>query len=57
MKWKISIKFFKKHYLRSATKFDGLLTDPKKDLIYYLDLAKTKIKFIYTLLAIRISNE
>ena len=57
MKWKISIKFFKKHYLRSGTKFDGLLTDPKKNLIYYLDLAKTKIKFIYTLLAIRISNE
>jgi len=54
LKWKISIKFFKKHYLRSATKFQGLLTEPKKNLIYYLDLIKTKIKFIYTLISVKI---
>jgi len=46
-KWGISIKFFKKHYLRSDTKFEGILHEPKKNIFYYLDLIKVKIIFIY----------
>ena len=46
-KWKISIKFFKKHYLKSDTKFDGPLNDPKKNIFYYLDLIKVKITYFY----------
>ena len=45
-KWGITIKFFKKHYLRSNMQFDGPLSDPKK-FIYYFDLIKCKLFLIY----------
>ena len=51
LKWGISIKFFKKHYLKSAEKFDGPLGNPDKSLKYYLDLVVTKLKFFYTLVS------
>ena len=41
-KWGISIRFFKKHYLRSDTKFEGSLKEPNKNINYYLDLLKVK---------------
>ena len=47
LKWGISIKFFKKHYLRSAEKFDGPLNEPIKNVNYYLDFFITKLKFLY----------
>jgi len=47
LKWGISIKFFKKFYLRHNKKFDGPLTDPSKNIIYYFELIKVKIQFIY----------
>ena len=47
LKWGISIKFFKKFYLRSHTKFDGLLTLPNKNIQYYIQLLKCKISFLY----------
>ena len=37
LKWGISIKFFKKYYLRSDSHFNGLLAEPNKDFFYYLD--------------------
>ncbi len=46
-KWGISVKFFKKHYLRSLTKYDGPLEIPKKNIIYFVDLFICKIKFFY----------
>ena len=46
-KWGITIKFFKKHYLRSNMQFDGPLSDPKKNFIYYFDLIKCKLFLIY----------
>jgi len=46
-KWGITTGFFKKHYLRSKTKFKGPLEEPKKDLTYYFDLLKSKIKLLY----------
>ena len=46
-KWGISIKFFKKYYLRSNMKFDGPLNDPKKNFVYFFDLIKCKLFFIY----------
>ena len=54
LKWGISIKFFRKHYLRVNTKFDGPLKDPNKNLIYYRDLLNSKLKYIYTLLVNKI---
>ena len=50
LKWGISIKFFKKHYLKSDSKFEGLLNEPKKNLIYYVDLIKCKIAYLFHLL-------
>jgi glycosyltransferase involved in cell wall biosynthesis len=50
LKWGISIKFFRKHYLRVNTKYDGLLKEPKKNFIYYKDLLNCKIKYIYALI-------
>jgi len=47
LKWGITIKFFRKYYLKSDTKFDGILEEPKKNLIYYLDLFKCKLSFIF----------
>ena len=47
LKWGISIKFFRKHYLKSDTKFDGFLKNPKKNLFYYFDLFKCKLTFIF----------
>lgn len=50
LKWKISIKFFKKHYLRSGRLYDGLLKEPEKKISFYFDFALTKIKYFYTFL-------
>tara|TARA_Y100000816_G_scaffold205168_1_gene151320 strand:- start:156 stop:1028 length:873 start_codon:yes stop_codon:yes gene_type:complete len=47
LKWGISIKFFKKYYLRSNMQFDGPLNKPKKNILYYIDLVKCKFALIY----------
>ena len=47
LKWGISIKFFKKHYLRSDQTFNDLLSEPKKNLSYYIGLIKCKIAFFF----------
>ena len=47
LKWGISIKFFKKHYLKSNTIYNGPLTNPKKNYVYYYDLLKSKISYCY----------
>ena len=46
-KWGISTKFFKKYYLRSRTRYDGPLSDPKKNISFFLDLFICKIKLIF----------
>jgi glycosyltransferase involved in cell wall biosynthesis len=46
-KWGISIKFFKKYYLRSDTKFTDILTQPKKNFFYYYDYIKVKTSYFY----------
>ena len=47
LKWGISIKFFKKYYLKSDEKFENILDEPKKSFFYYLDLLKCKISMFY----------
>ena len=47
LKWGLSIKFFKKHYLRSDQKFNGLLLEPAKNLSYFYDLFRNKLSFFY----------
>tara|TARA_B100000029_G_scaffold498327_1_gene567015 strand:- start:1479 stop:2342 length:864 start_codon:yes stop_codon:yes gene_type:complete len=47
LKWGISIKFFKKYYLKSDTIYDGALEEPNKSISYFVDLIKCKIYLIY----------
>ena len=46
-KWRISTKFFKKHYLRSKTKYKGPLNEPEKNISFFLDLLICKIKLFF----------
>jgi glycosyltransferase involved in cell wall biosynthesis len=47
LKWGISIKFFKKHYLKSDTKYNKPLDEPSKKLSYFWELIKCKITYLY----------
>ena len=47
LKWGITIKFFKKFYLRSNTKFKNELVKPNKNLRYYLNFLICKIYYFY----------
>ena len=47
LKWGISIKFFKKFYLRSNTKYDGPLVSPIKNIKFILYLLICKIHLYY----------
>ncbi len=58
-KWKISINLFEKFYLRSGInkdkslifqKYDGPLKEPKKNIEYFYELIKSKLKIIYLLI-------
>ena len=46
-KWGFSTKFFKKYYLKSKTKYDGPLNEPKKTFDYFLDLLICKIRLVF----------
>ena len=47
LKWGITIKFFKKHYLKSHILHNENLTEPNKDILYYIDLIKNKFSYFY----------
>ena len=47
LKWGISIYFFKKFYLKSDEKYNGELTEPNKNLIYYVNLFLCKLHWLY----------
>ncbi len=47
LKWGISIKFFKKYFLKSDSKFLGPLNEPSKSIFFYFDLLICKIYFFY----------
>ena len=47
LKWGISIKFFKKRYLRSDQKFESNLEEPLKNLSYYFELFFVKLNYFY----------
>ena len=46
-KWGITIKFFKKYYLKSDTKYRGELSDPETNVRYFIDLLKCKFQLLY----------
>ena len=45
-KWGISVKFFKKHYMKTNTRYTNKLSEPKKNLFYYKDYFFTKIYYL-----------
>ncbi len=47
LKWGITIKFFKKFYLRSDQKYDGPLKKPVKNLNFFIKLMLCKLNYIY----------
>jgi len=47
LKWGITIKFFKKFYLRTNQKFSALLLNPTKGISYYINLLICKIRLFY----------
>jgi GT2 family glycosyltransferase len=50
LKWGISIKFFKKFFLKSDTLYDGELSKPDISLTFILHLILCKINYVYIFL-------
>ena len=47
LKWGFSINFFKKHFLKSDTKYTGPLGEPFRNFSFYLELLICKFYFFY----------
>jgi len=47
LKWGISIKFFKKFYLKSDSQYIEPLKEPTKNIFFYIALFKCKINLLY----------
>ena len=47
LKWRISINFFKKFFLRSNDEYNGKLNEPNKRILYYMNLFLCRVNFIY----------
>ena len=45
-KWGFTYKFFQKYYLSHQTEYLGPLTDPKKNIFFYIELCICKIRLI-----------
>ena len=45
LKWKITVEFFTKHYLKRGSIFDGPLNNPNKNFIYYYDFFIVQFKY------------
>ena len=50
LKWGVSIKFFKKYYLKTNQPFLGELIEPNKNLSYFLSLIRCKFVYFYLLI-------
>lgn len=48
LKWKMTVEFFTKYYLRRGEIYNGPLNEPNKNLFYYIDFLISKSKFCLT---------
>ena len=48
LKWKITVEFFVKHYLKRGTTYYSPLSGPNKNITDYFDYFFSKIKYYYT---------
>ena len=46
LKWKFTVEFFTKHYLKRGTIYTGPLSSPSKNIIYYFDYLVSKFKYL-----------
>tara|TARA_B110000027_G_scaffold92691_1_gene97952 strand:+ start:349 stop:1218 length:870 start_codon:yes stop_codon:yes gene_type:complete len=46
LKWKFSVEFFTKHYLRRGTVYNGPLNSPIRNLSYFIDFLISKFKYL-----------
>jgi glycosyltransferase involved in cell wall biosynthesis len=46
-KWGITINFFKRYYLKYMTVFNGPLSEPKKNINFYIGFIICKIKYLF----------
>ena len=46
LKWKLTVEFFTKHYLRRGKIYDGPLVSPKINLTYLIDYIISKTKYV-----------
>ena len=54
MKWGLTIKFFKKYYLRSDSIYNGELTNPNISIKFLFSLLVCKLKYTYVLISSRL---
>ena len=47
LKWKLSVEFFTKHYLKRGRIYDGPLKEPSKNFDFYFDYIISKIKYFF----------
>ena len=47
LKWGMSIKFFKKYFLRSDTKYLGPLNEPQKNFNFYFNYGLERFNYYY----------
>ena len=57
LKWGISIKFFKKYFMRSNTKYNGSLSEPKRNIKYMIDLIANKLNYFYLKYIYKFNNK
>ena len=57
LKWGMSIKFFKKYFLLSDTKYYGPLKEPKKNLTFLINLFLNKLNYLYLKYIYNINNK
>jgi len=48
LKWKSTVEFFTKHYLRRGEPYDGPLNGPRKNFNYFIDFCISKLKYYFT---------
>ena len=57
LKWGVSIKFFKRYFMRSNTKYNGSLSEPKKNLEYLVALVANRLNYYYLKYIYKFNNK
>ena len=57
LKWGFSIKFFKKYFMNSDTKYIGPLNEPKRDFMFMVNFFLNKLNYLYLKYIYRLNNK